>query len=137
MAPGWQGRTAIENTDVVKTQESTLEDVFPLGILSIHPPREVEHQLVENALQELAITCPFALFLDLVNAPCRPRVHGRVDVAKGPLVCRNLTVRMHVPFAQQENELLLRKVAIDESQRNAVKGEIPGGVPGIFPFVRH
>ena len=29
------------------------------------------------------------------------------------------------------------KVGIDEGQRNAVERQVPGGVPGVFPFVGH
>ena len=78
-----------------------------------------------------------ALLLDLVDAPRRPRVDRRVDVTEGPLVGRKLAVRVHVPFAQQQHQLRLREVRIDERQRHAVEREIPGGIPGVLPLVRH
>src|SRR6516162_10606694 len=44
---------------------------------------------------------------------------------------------MHVPFAQEKRKLLFRKIRIDLCERNAVKCQVPGGIPGIFPFVGH
>src|SRR5215510_9303823 len=61
----------------------------------------------------------------------------RVDVAEGPFIRRDLSVRMHVPFAEHEDQLFLGKGRIDQSQRNAVECEVPGGIPRILPFVRH
>ena len=34
-------------------------------------------------------------------------------------------------------ELIFREIGIDQRHRHTVKGEIPRGVPGILPFVRH
>ena len=51
---GGQLRAAVEHADVVEAEESALEDVAALGVLAIHPPGEVQHQLVEHALEELA-----------------------------------------------------------------------------------
>jgi hypothetical protein len=64
-------------------------------------------------------------------------VHRRIDVRERPLVGGQLAVRVHVPLAQDEPELFLRDVGIDDGERDAVEGEVPGGVPGILPFVRH
>ena len=64
-------------------------------------------------------------------------MHRRVDVVQGELVGRQLPVGVHVPFAQEEDELLLGERGIDAGQRNHVKGQVPGGVPGIFPLVGH
>ena len=137
MSSRGQRRTAVENADIVETQKPALEDVLALGVLSVHPPREIQHQLVEDTLEKLAITGTLPLLLDLVYPPRGPRVNGRIHITKCPLIGGNLAVRMHVPLAQQEDELLLRKVAIDESKRNAMEGEIPRGVPRVFPFIRH
>ena len=40
----------------------------------------------------------------------------------------HLSIRMHVPFPQQENELLLGEVDVDISERDHVEGEVPAGV---------
>ena len=52
-------------------------------------------------------------------------------------VGRNLSVGMHVPFTQHQDELLFGERRIDKRERDAVKREIPRGIPGILPFVRH
>ena len=111
--------------------------LLPFGVLAVHPPGEVEQQLVEDALEEGAVGHAAALLVDLVNAPGGPGVHRRIDVAERPLVGRQLAVGMHVPFAQQQDELLLGELGIDQRQRHAVEGQVPGGVPGILPLVRH
>ena len=61
----------------------------------------------------------------------------RVDIGKAPFVGGQLPVGMHVPFAQQQQQLFLGEFWIDERERNAVERQVPGGVPGEFPFVRH
>ena len=50
-----QRLAAVEDADVVEAQEAALENVPALRVLAIHPPGEVEQQLVEDALQEVAI----------------------------------------------------------------------------------
>jgi len=65
---------------------------------------------VEDALQECAIALAVAFLVDLVHAPRGPGVYGRIDVAEGPLVCGHLSVGMHVPLAQHQNQLLLGKI---------------------------
>ena len=54
-----------------------------------------------------------------------------------PLVRRQLAVRVHEPFAQQQHELILRELRVDHRQRNRVKREIPRRVPRILPRVGH
>ena len=64
-------------------------------------------------------------------------MHRRIDVAERPLVGRQLAVRVHVPLARQQHELLLRELGIDQRQRDRVEGEVPGRVPRVLPLVRH
>ena len=132
-----QGLAAVEDADVVQPQEATLEDVGAFHVLAVHPPGEVEQQLVEDALQEGKVGAAAALLFDLIDAQRRPGVHGRVDVVERPLVGRQLSVGMHVPLAQEQHQLLLGEVGVDERQRDAVEGQVPGGVPGILPLVGH
>ena len=42
---------------------------------------------------------------------------------------------MHVPFTQEQNELLLGELRIDSRQRNHVKGKVPRRVPWVLPLV--
>ncbi len=44
---------------------------------------------------------------------------------------------MHVPLARKRDELALRERRIGEREHDGVEGEIPGGVPGILPRIRH
>src|SRR5215471_20520317 len=57
-AAGGKRRAAIEDADVVETEEPALERVVALSILPVHPPREVEQQLVEDPLEPFNITLP-------------------------------------------------------------------------------
>src|SRR5271166_3020897 len=120
VATSGQWCTTVENADVVEAQESALEDIHALGIFTVHPPGEVEHELVEDTLQECPVTLALAFFVDLVNAPRSPRVNWRVYIAERPLVSRDLSVGMHVPFPQHQRELFFREVWINERERDAV-----------------
>ena len=53
--PVGSGARAVEDADVVEPEEAALEDVAALGVLAVHPPGEIEQQLVEDALEELAV----------------------------------------------------------------------------------
>ena len=64
-------------------------------------------------------------------------MHRWVDIAEVPLIGWNLPIRVQVPTAQHQAELLLGETWIDKDKRACVKGEIPGRVPRIFPFVWH
>src|SRR4029077_131658 len=74
---------------------------------------------------------------DFINAPRRPRVHRRIHVSERPFIRRQLPVRVHVPFPEQQDQLLLRVIRIDDRQRYAVKCQVPRRVPRILPLVRH
>ena len=80
---------------------------------------------------------PRARAVDLVDPPRRPGVHRRVDVAERPFIGRQLPVRVHVPFAGQQHELVLGEIRVDQREGHAVEREVPGGVPRVFPLVRH
>src|SRR5262249_23879003 len=44
---GRQRRTAVEDADIVESEESALEHVAALTVLAVHPPGEVQQQLLE------------------------------------------------------------------------------------------
>ncbi len=92
---------------------------------------------MERALEELPIGSPGPLSIDLVNAPRRPGVDRRVDVAERPLIGWDLAVRVHVPLAQKQGQLSLRELRVHQGQRDGVEGQVPGGVPGVLPLVGH
>src|SRR6185295_16217410 len=99
MAAGRKWRAAIEDADIVEAKKSTLKDVHPIGVFAVDPPGEIQQQLLENSFQKDSVANSTPLLLDLVNAPRCPGVNWWIHVAEGPLVSRQLTVRMHVPFA--------------------------------------
>src|SRR5712691_1235186 len=84
----------------------------------------------------MAIACP-PWPSHFIDAPTGPRMHRGVHIREGELIGRELTVRVHVPFAQEQHKLLLGKVWIKAGQGEGVESEIPGGVPGVFPLVWH
>src|SRR5690349_21484501 len=51
-AAGGQRLAAIEDADIVEAKEAPLKQIAPLSVLAVDPPGEIEHQLVEGALQE-------------------------------------------------------------------------------------
>ncbi len=132
-----EGGAPVEDADVVEPEEAALEDVVPLRVLPVHPPGEVEHQLVERPLEEGAVRVPVRALLDLVDAVRGPGVNRRVHVAERPLVGGDLPVRVLVPLAHQQIDLALGEGRVDERERDAVEGEVPRGVPGVLPLVGH
>ncbi len=92
---------------------------------------------MEDALQEHAIRAASLLLVNFVDAPCSPGQHRWVDIAKCPFVSRELPIRVHIPLSHQQIKLALGKVAINKGKRYAVECQVPGGIPGIFPLVRH
>src|SRR5579883_953511 len=137
VAAGGQGGAAVKHADVVEAEKSALENVHALGVLAVHPPGKVEQELVEDALQEGAVAFAFSFLVDLIDAPGGPGVNGGIHVAESPLVGGQLAVGMHVPLAQKKDELVLGEIGVHERQRNAMKSQVPGGIPGVLPLVGH
>jgi hypothetical protein len=105
-------------------------------VLAVHPPCEIQQQLLEAALEKERVALP-ASAADFVNAPAGPRVDGRVHVGEIPLVRGQRAVGPQIPFAKQKEELTLGKIRIDAAHWDHVKGEIPRCVPRVFPLVGH
>ena len=138
VAAGGQLCAAIEYADVVQAQKSALKNISPQVVLAVHPPREVQHQLVKHALEKLQVAVAAApLAVDLIDAPGGPGMHRRVHIAECPFIGGNLTVGVHVPFARQQHQLMLGELGVDQCEGDAVERQIPGRVPGILPLVRH
>ena len=137
VAAGRQLGAAVEDADVVEAEEAALEHALAQAVLAIHPPREVDEELAEGALEELEVPLAALRLLHAVLEERRPRMHRRVDVAEVPLVGGQLTVGVLIARLQHQVELMLGEVRVDARQRDRVKGEIPGGVPRVLPLVRH
>ncbi len=123
----------VDRADVVQSEEAAAEDVVPIGVLAVQPPGEVDEQLLEDALQELAV--PVAV--EAVDADRRHHVHRRIDVVEVPLVRRQRAVRMLEPLAQQHQELVLRERRIEMRPGDRVEPEIPRREPRVLPRIRH
>jgi hypothetical protein len=53
----WEAGAAVEDADVVETEEAALEHVLAEAVLTVHPPG-VEEELVEDRLEEPTSTSP-------------------------------------------------------------------------------
>ena len=109
----------------------------PAAILAVDPPGEVQEQLLEAALEPFLVALARLRLLQAVGEDRGPGMDRRIDVAKIPLVGRDLAVGVHVALAEHELELLLAEIRIDQGQGEHVEREVPGRVPGILPLVRH
>ncbi len=75
MSPGRQWLRAVKDADIVQAQKTTLKDVSSLSIKPVDPPGEVEHQLMEDPLQEGAIAfAAVAQLFQTIDAPSRNRI---------------------------------------------------------------
>src|SRR5438128_9651850 len=108
---GRQRFRAVENADVIEPEETAGEKIVAFGVFAVHPPGEVEQQLLECAFKKSAITLPTRTS-HLVNAPGGPGVDGRMHITNSQSVSRHLSVRVHVPFAHQEIEPLPAELPI-------------------------
>src|SRR6185503_15716503 len=109
-----QRRTAIEDADVVHSEKAAMENVHAVGVFTIDPPGEIQQQLLKHSLQKNCVTHTTTFLFDLVNTPGGPCVDRRIDITERPLVCGQLTIRVHVPLAQHQQQLILCKIRIDE-----------------------
>ena len=71
--PSGSGALRSNDADVVEAEEAALEDVVALGVLAVDPPGEVEQQLVEDALEEVAVAVPVRCRVDLDTRAAPPR----------------------------------------------------------------
>ena len=132
-SPRGQHRRAVERPDVVEPEEAALEDVVAERVLAVHPPGEVDQQLVEGARQEVEV----GPAVDPEHRKRRPRLDRRVHVAEVPLVGGQLAVRVHVPLAAHQEQLVLRRRRMGLREHDAVEREIPRGEPRVLPLVGH
>jgi hypothetical protein len=106
-------------------------------VLAVHPPGEVEQQLVEDALEEVEValrrarparSCRRARWPRRAPAGSRRRSSTRRPASGRWGACTTRAASA---------ELLLGEVGVDERERHAVEGEVPGRVPGVLPLVGH
>src|SRR5262245_1262585 len=66
VAAGWQRCAAVEDADIVETEEATLKNISALSVFAIHPPGEVEQEFLEDAFQKHSVTFAATLFFNFV-----------------------------------------------------------------------
>src|SRR3984885_13019237 len=66
-----------------------------------------------------------------------PSVNWRIDVAKGEFIRGHLPIGVHVPLAQQEEKLTLRKLRINPRHGNHMEGRVPRSEPRVLPLIGH
>ena len=137
VAPGRQRRAAVEDADVVQTEEPAFEDVLAETVLAVRPPSEVQQQLIEGRLEEIDVGLAAQGLLGTMEEQSRPGMDRRVHVAEIPLVGRDLAAGMQVHRMEHQFHLLLGEVGVHNRERKGVEGQIPGRVPGILPLVGH
>lgn len=134
VAAGGEWFAPVEEANVIHPQETAREKVVAFPILSVHPPGEVEREFLERSFEKGDIALA-PRGRHLINAPCGPGVNRRVNIGQSPFVGGELTVRVHVPFAEKEPELAFGEDGIDFCEGDHVEGKVPCGEPWIFPFV--
>ena len=138
VASGRELGAAVEHPDVVEPQKAALEKVATFEPLAMQPPIEISAQPLEDGLQPTNVTLVAATGLVVLkHRQRREGVNRRIDVVECPLVCGDRAVVAHVAFFQEERELVLRKLHIDEHQRERMESRIPNGEPRILPLVGH
>ena len=137
VAAGGERGAAVEDADVVEAEEAPLEDVLAEAVLAVHPPGEVQQELIERPLEEIQVYFAAPGLLGAMEKQGRPGVHRGVDVAEVPLVGGHLAAGVQVDSAKHQFHLLLGEVGVDDGERQRVEGQVPGRVPGVLPLVGH
>ena len=55
VAAGGERGAAVEDADVVEAEEAPLEDVLAEPVFAVHPPGEVQQELIERPLEEIQV----------------------------------------------------------------------------------
>ena len=92
---------------------------------------------MERTLEPDDVALAGIRLLDLVGVNRRPGVDRGIHIAEIPLIGGDLAIGVHVAALQHAFQLVLAEVLIDHGQGRDMEGQIPGGVPGIFPFIGH
>src|SRR6476646_8243455 len=115
---------AIEQADIVQSEEPAGEQVFAINVLAIDPPGEVQKKFLKDPFEKPKVACPSGSGY-FIDSPRCPGVHRRIHITKGKLVGRYLSAWMHIPFAQKEEKLSLGVLRVYMRNRNDMKGQIP------------
>src|SRR4026207_1963448 len=70
--PGREWSTAIEDPDIVQSQEASFKHVPAGAVLAIYPPGEVQQQLLEGLLEPLHISLAALGLFETIGEDRRP-----------------------------------------------------------------
>ncbi len=119
VAAGRQRGAAVEDADVVEAEEAALEHVLAEPVLAVHPPGEVQQQLVERRLEELHVRLAAQGLLGAMEEERGEGVDRGVHVAEVPLVGGHLAAGVQVGPAEHQLHLLLGEVGVHDPERRA------------------
>src|SRR3989475_9975939 len=114
MAAGGERRRTVKDSDVIEPEKSALKNVRAVGIFAVHPPGEIQQQLVKHFFQKPAIRYAAKAPFYFVNTPRGPGMHRRIYITKRPFIGGELAIWMQVPFAKQQDELFLGEIRIHQ-----------------------
>lgn len=90
-----QGLGSVEEADIVQPEETTLKHVLAIGVLAVHPPREIQQKFLENTFKEINILTSIEFPLNLESSEGCPGMDRRVDITKVPFVAVSLLLVAH------------------------------------------
>src|SRR6185295_15163495 len=128
---------AIDHSDVIESKEAAFEKIVAFAVYFVHPPREVDHQLVKTLLEPGPIGAAGPYAIHVIDSPASPRVHRRIHIRELPFISRDLAVGMLKLLEQHQPKLLLGEFGVEQRKRNGVKRKVPSGEPRILPLVGH
>src|SRR5256885_8246474 len=86
----WQRLRTIENADVIEPEKTAGEKIVAFGVFAVHPPGEIEQQLLECAFKKRGVPLA-ARTSHLVNAPGGPSVDMRNNITNSKFVSRHVS----------------------------------------------
>src|SRR5262249_32563577 len=137
VAPRGQRSAPVKHPDIVQTENPAFEEIVTVTIQPIQPPAKIQHQLAIDSFEELDISSAMQRLLGAMQKDRGPGVDRWISITKIPFIGWNLAGRMLIELLQHQVELVLGKIEVNSRECDRVEGQIPRGVPGIFPLVRH
>src|SRR6266496_4023072 len=132
-----QLNTAVKYTYIIKPKKTSFKNVVAISVFTVNPPCEIDNLLLKYALKKSNILLACSPFFYVIHLQCSPCMYRRIYITKVPFISRQLTIRFHIPFPHNQNKLMFCKRRVNHSHGDCMKGEIPCGIPRVFPFVGH
>ncbi len=112
VAAGGKRGATVKDADVVETEEASFEHVLAEAVLAVHPPGEVQQELVKRRFEKIQVRLAAQCLFGSVQEECRKCVDRGIYVAEVPLVRRHLAVGVQVGGTEHQVHLLLGEVGI-------------------------